>query len=123
MQGDALMGALFEEAPVGQAMWDADLRYVAINRALSRINGIPAEQHIGRTPAELLGEIGVQAEAALRTVLESGAAMAEVEFAGETPAEPGVTRHWQASFFPVDGGVGAVVVEDTERHRAAQREH
>ena len=46
-----------------------------------------------------------------------------MEFSGETPAEPGVRRHWLASFFAVGDGVGGVVVEDTARHRAAAREH
>ena len=34
-----MLGALFEQAPVGQAVWDAELRYAAINDALARING------------------------------------------------------------------------------------
>ena len=58
----------------------------------------------------------MQAEAALRSVLETGADVKEMEFAGETPAEPGVRRHWLASFFAVGDGVGGVVVEDTARH-------
>ena len=81
-----MLGALFEQAPVGQAVWDAELRYAAINDALARINGFPAADHIGRTPAELLGEVGVQVEAALRRVLETGADVKEMEFSGETPA-------------------------------------
>ncbi|HET8951140.1 MAG TPA: SpoIIE family protein phosphatase [Solirubrobacteraceae bacterium] len=123
MQPDSMLGALFEQAPVGQAVWDAELRYAAINDALARINGFPAADHIGRTPAELLGEVGVQAEAALRSVFETGADVKEMEFSGETPAEPGVRRHWVASFFPLGDGVGGVVVEDTARHQAATREH
>src|SRR5687767_5475428 len=121
MQEDSMLRALFDAAPVGQAIWDAELRYVVLNPQLAEINGFPVAHHIGRTPAELLGEIGVQAEAALRRVLDTGAPVAEVEFSGETPAEPGVLRHWFASFFPVTGGVGGVVVEDTARHQAAAR--
>ena len=66
-----MLRALFERAPVGLAVWDGELRYRAINARLAEINGIPAADHIGRTPSELLGEIGVEAEAALRSVLET----------------------------------------------------
>ena len=34
-------------------------------------------------------------------MIETGVAATELELAGETPAEPGVERHWHASFFPV----------------------
>ena len=56
-------------------------------------------------------------------MLETGADVKEMGISGETPAEPGVRRHWLASFFAVGDGVGGVVVEDTARHEAATREH
>src|SRR3712207_4960035 len=105
MREDSLLRALFDAAPVGQAVWDTELRYALLNPQLAEINGFPVEEHIGRTPSELLGEVGVHAEAALRRVLETGTTVLEMEFSGETPAEPGAARHWLASFFPVPGGV------------------
>ena len=118
-----MLRALFDEAPVGQGYWDAELRYRTVNARLAEINGIPAAAHIGRTPSELLGELGVEVEAALRGVLETGRPAPEIDFAGETPAEPGVRRHWVVSFFPVHDGVGSVVVDVTVRQLAAELEH
>jgi pseudouridine synthase len=46
---------------------------------------------------------------------------------GETPAEPGILRHWVASYFPVRdpagaiAGVAAMVIEVTEERRAHVR--
>ncbi len=118
-----MLQALFDGVPVGLAVWDGEARYRTINARLAEINGIPAGDHIGRVPSELLGEIGIEAEAALRRVLETGAPVAEMNFAGETPAEPGVRRHWLASFFPVQDGVGGVVVDVTARQHAVELEH
>jgi PAS domain S-box-containing protein len=126
---EEVLEALYEGAPVGLGFWDADLRYRRVNPKLAEINGLPAEAHVGRTPAELLGAVGEQAEAAFRRVLETRSAIVEMAFTGETPAAPGTTRNWLASFYPVldaEGaaiGVGGVVIDVTDRQQAAEREH
>ena len=119
----AILDALFAHAPVGLAFWDTELRYRRINPALAGMNGIAPDDHIGLTPRELIGDLGVDAEATLERVLESGRAVIDVEFEGETPAAPGVERHWVGSFYPVPGddgliGVAAVVVEVTGEREA-----
>jgi len=125
----AVLEALYAGAPVGLGYWDADLRYRRVNRKLAEINGLPEEAHIGRRPAELLGAVGERAEAAFRRVLETRSAIVEMAFSGETPAAPGTTRNWLASFYPVlddEGaaiGVGGVVIDVTDRQQAAEREH
>ena len=123
----ALVDALFEHAPVGLAFWDADLRYQRINASLAAMNGASPEDHLGRTPQEVIGRLGEDVSVMLGSVLRTGTALREVELEGETPAVPGVLRHWRASYYPVqDGpgepiGVAAVVLEVTDE-RAARRE-
>jgi PAS domain S-box-containing protein len=122
-----LLDALFANAPVGLAYWDADLRYRRVNAALAEINGIAPDDHLGRTPSELLGPVGAHAEELIREVLTDGLPRVEVPFEGETPALPGEPRHWKGSFYAVTDeaggvvGVGAVIVEVTAE-RLAQRE-
>ncbi len=122
----AELDALLTTAPIGIGFWDRDLRYVRINDALAAINGRPVEEHLGRTLAELLPELGQQLEPMFREVVETGRAFLDVEVSGETPAAPGVTRHWLASYYPVASpegetlGVGAVVAEITERKLAEE---
>lgn len=65
----ALLDAVFDTAPVGIAFWDLDLRYVRVNPALAAINGIAADEHLGRRPSEIQGEHGTAIEALLREVL------------------------------------------------------
>ncbi|MBD2213302.1 PAS domain-containing protein [Nostoc linckia FACHB-104] len=47
---------IFDTAPVGMALLDAEQRFVAINEALAQINGLTREQHLGRSVAELFGQ-------------------------------------------------------------------
>ena len=45
---NALLDALFDQAPIGLGFWDRELRYVRLNAALAEMNGVPREAHIGR---------------------------------------------------------------------------
>ena len=123
-----LLEALFAHAPVGLAFWDRELRYVRVNTTLANINGIAPDDHLGRTPSELLGALGIEAEATMRAVLEDGLPRVEVDLAGATPALPGELRHWRVSWYAIpdeDGspiGVAAVVVETTGERRLRQEQ-
>jgi PAS domain S-box-containing protein len=124
----ALLEALYAHAPVGLGYLDADLRFRRVNQRLAEINGLPVDDHLGRRPSELLGEIGEQVEALFHRIMETGQPVADVPIAGETPAAPGRLRHWIGNYYPViapDGtvlGMGAAIVEVTEQHETAERE-
>ncbi len=118
----ARLDTLLAHAPLGFAFYDRDLRYVRLNQPLAENNGIPIEEHLGRHVSEVLPEVGPKIERMLRRVLELGAPVSDVEITGQTPAQPGVERHWLASFYPVGleespAELGAIVVEITERKR------
>jgi PAS domain S-box-containing protein len=100
---------LYASAPIGLAVLDHELRYVRINERLAEINGAPAGAHLGRTVREMVPDLGPQAEAVLRRVLETGEPLRDVEFVGETPARPGVRRTWIEHWHPVRDARGAVV--------------
>jgi PAS domain S-box-containing protein len=132
MQGHdaySLLEALYAGAPVGLAYWDMEMRYRRVNPKLAEINGLAPAEHLGRTPAEVLGSVGAQMEALFRRVLETREPIVDTVLSGELPAAPGVLRHRQASYFPVsaaDGaplGIGGVVIDVTDRIEAAEREH
>lgn len=121
--GDALR-LLLEATGVGVAIFDRDLRYRFVNATLAEINGVPADQHLGRTVSEVLPDLA-DAVTLMRSVLESGRPLA-TEVVGETPAAPGQERVWKASYTPVDlgpdgAGLGCVVIEISDRV-AAERE-
>lgn len=115
---------IYASAPIGLAMVDRDLRFVRINEHLAEINGWPAAMHVGRTVAEMIPALAARVQAILGEVIATGKPALNVELSGETPAQPGVTRHWRAGYHPVLGhggivlGVSAVVEEITAQKRA-----
>ncbi|MFC4034018.1 SpoIIE family protein phosphatase [Streptomyces polygonati] len=124
--GGWLWEALLHGTQAGVAVLDPDLRYRYVNPALARINGVPAEEHIGRTIAEVVP--GVEArEEVLREVLADGVPR-EVVSTGQTRADsPHSQRYWQGSYHRlVDAegtvvGIGALVLE-VSADREIQRE-
>lgn len=99
----------YEHAPLGLCILDTELRYVRVNRTLAEINGVPAEEHIGRTVREIVPDFAEEAEARMRDVLETGVPVREFEVIGETPSRPGVARNWSESCFPLHDEAGEIV--------------
>jgi PAS domain S-box-containing protein len=121
----AVVDAIFAAAPVGLAFMDTNFRYVRVNDALATINGLPAEEHFGRSLRDVLGdELAGTIEPYHRHVLETGEPILDLAVEGRTAAAPDDTRNWLVSYYPVrdatDGviGVGVVITDVTEREQA-----
>ncbi|MEP0919117.1 PAS domain-containing protein [Leptolyngbya sp. DQ-M1] len=125
--------AIYATAPVGLCFNDTDLRYVRINQQLAEINGVPIQQHLGRTVREVLPELADQLEPIYRQVIETEKPILNLEVSGMNPAQPGVLRTWLSSFYPLKSeddhvlGVNVVVQEitalkqrETERKQAEE---
>lgn len=124
----AIVSTLLDDAPIGFALFDRDLRFVRINRELAAMNGPSPAEHIGRYAFDVVPGVRGSAEQALRSVLETGVPLRDVEVVGSTAADPGVEHVWIESFFPVRShpaaevrGIAAVA-RDVTRVRALQKE-
>lgn len=124
------LDALLAGAPVGIGFVDPDLRYVQVNEALAAQNGLPAEAHLGKHISEVLPQATLeQVLPALQEVLRTGEPRLALKFETATRGDALQPRSWLASFFPVrepDGdpaGVGAVMLDITERQRALDDAH
>jgi PAS domain S-box-containing protein len=121
----ALLDALVDNAPVGIAFVDRDLRFQRVNRALAETKGIPIEAHLGKTPGEIVPGVPMDdLEEAWRRILETGTPVLDRETAGEAPASPG-RRVWVESWYPVRVGdevfgIGALVREVTAEREAEE---
>ncbi len=65
---------------------DTELRYLLVNPALERTNGVPAADHIGRRPRDVLSFSGIDTiESALRQVLVTGTPLLDQYIVGGAP--------------------------------------
>ncbi|KOG43749.1 PAS sensor protein [Streptomyces resistomycificus] len=122
----ALATRMVAQSPIGLAVFDTDLRYVSVNPALERLNGVPAEEHIGRRIVEVLPDVDADAvESAARRVLETGQPLIDQKTMGRTPADPHQEHAWSVSLYRLEDALGNVlgvacsIVDVTEQHRAA----
>ena len=123
-QQKALFDAFFTASKTGFIIYDKELRYVQVNEAIAKVNGMPAADHIGKTLREVVPHIAPIVEPTFQQILATGEPVLNVEVSGETASQPGVELHWLVSYFPLPGldgkpiGVGTVLVEITDRKRA-----
>ncbi|MFE2048373.1 SpoIIE family protein phosphatase [Streptomyces sp. NPDC059459] len=121
----ALSSRVIRQSPIGLAVLDTGLRYVSVNPALERMNGLSAEEHLGRTVREVLPRVEAgPLEATARRVLETGRPVVDLSATGRTPADPDEEHAWSFSLYRLEDAAGAVlgvavsVVDVTEEYRA-----
>ena len=123
-----VLRTLYEDAPIGFMVYDAQGRYLRVNEAVARLTGRRVEDYVGRTIAEMVPPGGAPQQVAdlhalLHRVL-AGERSVEQEVAS---GGPGPRRWWQTSWFPVrdaEGRVEAAVVlalDITPQRRAEAR--
>ncbi|WP_050779063.1 PAS domain S-box protein [Lyngbya sp. PCC 8106] len=126
-QQKQLLESFFEGSTVGMVILDQQLRFIQLNQALAEMNGVSVEATLGYTINDIFPNLAPQLNPIYQHVLETSEPIFNVEFSGETPKHPGVTRYWQGSYFPLlrqDNqimAIGAVIVEISEQ-QAALRE-
>ncbi|MGW6867214.1 SpoIIE family protein phosphatase [Streptomyces sp. NPDC054904] len=124
----ALSARLVAQSPIGLAVLDTDLRYVSVNPAEERLNGVPAAGHIGRHVHEVLPAVDASFEEAMREVLTTGIPIVDQYTVGRTPADPDNDHAWSISFYRLEApngnvlGVATSSVDVTERHRAVEEQ-
>jgi PAS domain S-box-containing protein len=116
----------YDNAPIGLAVLDKELRYLKINNRLAEINGKPVREQIGKTIQEVVPDIAGQAMNAISNIFVTGEPLRNIEFTGSTAANPNDVRTYLESWIPIKSNTGEitqlyVVVEDiTERKKAEE---
>lgn len=125
-QNIAELDHIYKSAPVGLCLMDRELRYLRVNERLAAFHGIPVADHIGRTLHDVIPEIAPKVVSVFDRVCETGEPILDQEVQGSTSAEPGVLRHWLASYYPLKGEDGSVkafsiVVQEITQTKVAQK--
>ncbi|MGW1410369.1 SpoIIE family protein phosphatase [Streptomyces sp. NPDC002403] len=108
------LAALVDGTMAGVGVLDTGLRYLYVNPALERINGIPAAEHLGRTVTEVLPGLDAR-EDMMRAVLADGKPR-EITVSGFTAQDATVRRHWHGAFHRLESdgrvvGLAGIVLE------------
>ena len=115
-EAERMLAEFVNRSNVGLAIFDDMLCYRMCNPYLAASNGAPIESHLGKHVREILGEVGLQVEPALRQVFATRQPVLNCELAGALPTKP-EGGHWMDTFFPIANSngdvkqVGAFVVE------------
>jgi len=123
----AVRDALFDQSPLGIAIYDSDLRYVRVNETLARMNGISAEEHVGQTVGEnLSGEAADEASAIQRQVLATGTPVIDLIVGQSAAGErgPGFRSVSYSRLTDRAGrvlGITGTIMDVTDRYRAIAR--
>ncbi|MFG2981616.1 SpoIIE family protein phosphatase [Streptomyces sp. NPDC048258] len=103
----AALQSLFTQSPIGLGTLGLDLRFLRVNDALARMNGVPAADHVGKRLTEVVPGVNAAAlEATMRQVLDRGTAVVDVRRTGRTAADPEHDRTWSCSYAPLLDGSG-----------------
>ncbi len=97
----------------GFCIFDSESRYLAVNDALARINGIPVGAHLGRTVEEVVPDIGARLAGFVQRSIRTERPLRHVEIRSRSPLGVGNCRHWLVNFLPLRLGVGAAAVAHT----------
>ena len=104
---ESLFADYFDSSSVGLCILDLEFRFLAINNTLAEINGIPAQDHIGKTVREILGDFADVVEPELRRVISTGEPVVNLE-GSDVPPTRTRTGQWVGSSYPIKDATGAV---------------
>ncbi|MEM7567101.1 MAG: HWE histidine kinase domain-containing protein, partial [Pseudomonadota bacterium] len=96
---------LYQNAPIGMALVDAEHRYKRINDSLAAYNGVSPEDHLGRTITEVLPEIGAVLEPILDEVFNNKRFVRDHEIEVAVPTAPHQSDIFELDLYPVSDTV------------------
>jgi PAS domain S-box-containing protein len=119
--------SLLAAAPVPIAFLDRDLQFLRVNEALARLDGKSVHDYLGTHVSDALPDAAPLLVPILQRILDTGEPVLNWEVQGALPSSPDEIRTFVANCFPVRregesiSGLGAIVLEVTERDRAEER--
>jgi len=119
-EATAILEWVIVAAPVGFALFDGEMKFRMINPRLAEIHGVAREDHIGRTPSEVLPRVPAELVANVHEEVMQSGQPRSMDVVTETPATGGRVHTYATHWYPVKAesvtiGVGLLVEDVTER--------
>jgi PAS domain S-box-containing protein len=118
---------MLENAPIGFAFFDPDLRYVRLNEQFAEICALPSSEILGKSIAAVCaGPVREEVEPRLIRVFDAGGPVPNIELKTDVLTAEGVHRSWLMHFYPVRMRLdtirwaGVIAVEITDRLQAEE---
>ena len=112
----------YDNAPIGLAVLDSELRFVRINKRIAEINGFPPGEHIGKPIIAITPDLAEHAGRMAEQVRATGEAVIDQRVSGETDAEPGIRRIWQTGWYPLKDDDGTITGYSMIMYELADRD-
>jgi len=117
----AELEVLYDVAPVGLCLIDAEYRFVRVSKKLADNNGRTVDEYYGAHFQDMIPQIFDRLEPIFRQVFETGQPVVDVEVHCTSSGTPHDVRSWIAGFHPVRRENGEtlginIVVEDVTEH-------
>jgi PAS domain S-box-containing protein len=117
--------ALYDNAPIGIATFDSNMRFTSINNYLAAMNRRSIEEHIGSKLFDVLPHVRDQLAPVIEGVLHRGETFPHVEITHNGPDGTSESQYFIVRYFPIrhpDGTVAAagVVVDNVTAQRRAE---
>ena len=123
--GMGLLHAFFQQATFGLAILDTQLRYIAVNDALAKLNHRPAPDHLGRHLREVIDSADMTSyESLLHGVLETGDPVIDLHLPTYPTSAPGSPHIMAVSWYRLTDSTGrpmglcGTIMDVTEREHA-----
>jgi signal transduction histidine kinase len=100
---------VYAVVPVGLCLLDTEMRYIYINDRLAQIYDRTVEDHVGRTPREVLPSMADHIEPCFLYVIENEQPLENVEITETDVPQGEEPRSWVCSYHPARDGSGAIV--------------
>lgn len=122
----AELESIYRSAHVALCVFDRDLRFVKVNDRMAEINGIAADEHIGKKVGEIVPDLADLAEQIAARIFHTGEPVLDIEFSGTTIDRPNIKRYWIEQWLPLTDssgaitGINVVAEEVTEQRRSEE---
>lgn len=97
----AILDQSLHKSPIAFGLIGKDMKYIRVNEALAKLNGVDANSHLGRTVSEIVPMAAPTFESYFLDVLKSGNSYMNIPFSGHPPHDPSGFVAGLISYYPV----------------------